>query len=99
MNPHGRKGYSAAIDGEYRDMRVKRGSAKTQSRRVFGHPGKLLKPDCAPPMCRSTPRISRRYHAELCAARVSARSYRHITLQVKQGGSGSHSRRLREKLM
>jgi hypothetical protein len=43
MNPHGRKGYSAATGRERRDMPVKRASVKTKSRRVFGHPGKLPK--------------------------------------------------------
>jgi DNA invertase Pin-like site-specific DNA recombinase len=101
MNPHGRKGYSAAIVKERRDMPAKRASVKSKSRRVFGHPGKPAKSAFRAALYarvsshdqQTLPMQNRALH-EYAARRGWA-----ITMQVKEVGSGASLRQKREKLM
>ena len=82
-------------------MPVKRASAKTKSRRVFGHPGKSSKSGLRAALYA---RVSSHDQHTLPMQNRALREYAArrgwaITMQVKEVGSGASQRQLREKLM
>ena len=82
-------------------MPVKRASAKTKSRRVFGHPGKSSKSGLRAALYA---RVSSHDQQTLPMQNRALREYAArrgwaITMQVKEVGSGASQRQLREKLM
>src|SRR3974390_1777586 len=101
MNPHGRKGCSAATGMEHDDMPVKRASMKTKSRRVFGHPGKASKTVLRAGLYA---RVSTNDHQTLPMQLRALREYAarrgwSVFSQVKEVGSGASQRVMREKLI
>src|SRR5215472_16569367 len=97
---HGRKGYSAAIGWERRDMPVKRASVKSKSRRVFGHPGKRSKAALRAGLyARVSTNDQQTLPMQLRALReYAARRGWSVFSQVKEIGSGASQRQMREKL-
>ena len=82
-------------------MPVKRASAKTKARRVFGHPGKSSKSGLRAALYA---RVSSHDQQTLPMQNRALREYAArrgwaITMQVKEVGSGASQRQLREKLM
>ena len=82
-------------------MPVKRASGKHESRRVFGHPGKQPKTGLRAALYA---RVSSHDQQTLPMQNRALREYAakrgwHITMQVKEVGSGSAQRHMREKLM
>jgi putative DNA-invertase from lambdoid prophage Rac len=82
-------------------MPVKRASANSKSRRVFGHPGKQPK---SRPRAALYARVSTNDQQTLPMQLRALREYAarrgwSITMQVKEVGSGAAQRQMREKLM
>jgi DNA invertase Pin-like site-specific DNA recombinase len=82
-------------------MPVKRASAKSQSRRVFGHPGKRSKTALRAAIYA---RVSTHDQQTLPMQNRALRDYAArrgwiITMQVKEVGSGAAQRQMREKMM
>ena len=101
MNPHGRKGYSAAIGSECREMPVKRAFVQSKSRRVFGHPGKLTRAKLRAVLYA---RVSNHDQQTLPMQNRALREYAArrgwiVAMQVKEVGSGASQRQLRDRLM
>jgi DNA invertase Pin-like site-specific DNA recombinase len=82
-------------------MRVKRASAKSQSRKVFGHPGKRPKTGLRTALyARVSSHDQQTLPMQLRALReYAARRGWDITMQVKEVGSGAAQRQMREKMM
>jgi DNA invertase Pin-like site-specific DNA recombinase len=101
MNPHGRKGYSAATGREHRDMPVKRASAKPKSRRVFGHPKIPAKNALRAGLyARVSTNDQQTLPMQLRALReYAARRGWTIATQMKEVGSGAAQRQMREQLI
>jgi DNA invertase Pin-like site-specific DNA recombinase len=83
------------------EMPVNRGSAESQSRRVFGHPGKLPKTRLRAALYA---RVSSHDQQTLPMQNRALREYAArrgwaTTMQVKEIGSGAALRQMREKLM
>jgi DNA invertase Pin-like site-specific DNA recombinase len=86
---------------EHPDMPVKRASVKPKSRRVFGHPGKRPKTAlCAGLYARVSTNDQQTLPMQLRALReYAARRGWTIVMQVKEVGSGTAQRQMREKLI
>lgn len=82
-------------------MPVKRASANSKSRRVFGHPGKQPKSRLRAALyARVSTNDQQTLPMQLRALReYAARRGWSITMQVKEVGSGAAQRQMREKLM
>src|SRR5215472_8959752 len=86
---------------EHLEMPIKRASAKTQSRRVFGHPGKPSKSGLRAALYA---RVSSHDQQTLPMQNRALREYAArrgwvVAIQVKEVGSGASQRQMREKLM
>ncbi len=86
---------------EHPDMPVKRASAKSKSRRVFGHPGKASKTVLRAGLyARVSTNDQQTLPMQLRALReYAARRGWTIAVQVKEVGSGAAERQAREKLI
>jgi putative DNA-invertase from lambdoid prophage Rac len=89
------------MTGRQWEMPVKRASAKNESRRVFGHPGKRSKTALrAGVYCRVSTEEQQSLPMQVRALReYAARRGWTIATQTKEVGSGASQRQLREKLM
>ena len=97
----GRKGYSAAMGREHRNMPVKRVSGRQQPRRVFGHPGKPAKTALRAALyARVSTNDQQTLPMQMRALReYAARRGWTVTMQMKEVGSGATQRKMREKLI
>src|SRR4051794_29093501 len=100
MIPRGRKGYSAAILGEHREVPVKQGSGSRKSGKVFGQGQKTAKMVRAGLYARVSTQDQQTLPMQNRAMReYAARRGWTIAMQVKEVGSGATQRQLRERLM